>query len=88
MKDIVTKINESKEQELIDNAKAIASAIICLNDDNGNYSLELKTRKINPTLSENDVFKMAENINEIITDEMEYWVENKKRHRDSRLNKV
>ena len=66
MKNINSYIHESNNEELINNAKAIASAIICLNDDNGNYTMELKSRKIKPTLSEKEVFMMAKEIKAII----------------------
>lgn len=60
MKDIITKINESLSDTLSkDNLLAIMCAVKCLMYDNTNFSLELKTKKIKPSLSEKDIFDAA-----------------------------
>jgi len=60
MKDIITKINESSSNTLSkDNLLGIMCAVKCLIADNANFSLELKTNKIKPTLSEKDMFDAA-----------------------------
>ena len=60
MKDIITKINESSSNILSkDNLLGIMCAVKCLMDDNANFSLELKTTNIKPSLSEKDMFDAA-----------------------------
>jgi len=61
MKDIITKINESSSNTLSkDNLLGIMCAVKCLIDDNANFSLELKTKHIKPSLSEKDIFNAAQ----------------------------
>ena len=60
MKDIITKINESKEGISKDNILAIMCAVKTLLNDNANYSLEIKTKKINPDMSQKDIFDAAQ----------------------------
>lgn len=61
MKNIVEKINESSSNILSkDNLLGIMCAVKCLIDDNANFSLELKTKNIKPSLSEKDMFNAAQ----------------------------
>ena len=61
MKNLKDKILESKFPELTqDNLLAIMCAVKALMGENVNYSMELKTNHINPTISEEDAFEGAQ----------------------------
>lgn len=59
MKNIQQYINESSNALSKDNLLGIMCAVKCLIDDNANFSFELKTKNIKPTLSEADMFNAA-----------------------------
>jgi len=61
MKSILDKISESKSAEINEqNLLAIMCSVKTLMNKNANYSLELKTNHINPTISESQAFDAAE----------------------------
>lgn len=60
MKDILDKISESKSAEINEqNLLAIMCSVKTLMNENANYTLELKTNHINPTISESQAFHAA-----------------------------
>ena len=60
MKQLSKYINEAKEGISKDNILAIMCAVKTLLDDNANYSLEIKTKKLNPDMSQKDIFDAAQ----------------------------
>ena len=60
MKNIVELIKESSQKFSKDDLLGIMCAVKCLQDKNANFTMELKTNKLNPSLHESEMFEAAQ----------------------------